>query len=662
MKRDPIKTIQFIALLLLAFATMASADDQSGSGVGELPTDENSCPSNFRNNAGECYIIMPKASESDRIQSYNIPQNLKQFKFYDNGGKGNYEVDENADGKFARIAFKVPKGYHLRISGKINIWGTFIISYTDKKGESHQILKSCEESRCNENIDYEMEIKTQGSYLIPFSDGMISSGYATGWDLTVTLVQDVAEEVSLSTDDGVYIKMPHENDLSLMIPDDVTSFSVYDEGGKNGDYQNSSHGNLILTAPEGKRLLLTGNMIAEGKSERDGGEGLEQLFGINGDYLIVYDGDLNAEKLLETSKLGLSSGKLFNIGAVVSSGRTLSLHFYSNGSDAFAGLDLKVNVIEADVDVIEPDVILTATTGKKKLGVINGTYIGETSVNIASETAIDTVMFLRDFSTSGYSTLMLPFDYVATNLENVESVIEFEKMTSNDKGELAVGMSYVWCSKEFEDALAADAAAKGKAGDYEQCNSDGTKYPGNMKAYTPYMVQMTGSQLVFKEGTLLKTLSDAPEVSKNGWTFKGVLQKKVFTKEETQDGRIWGYAGENRNGATIGQFVRFGKGAYVQPFRAYMVSGKPQLVSASPNAQFTATPTAGVETASLPDNIDVVIVSRDNDGEKHTTTVGKLNTRTGEFEMIRDYDLKGRKTNLTNRAQGAYYGKKVLKK
>ena len=176
------------------------------------------------------------------------------------------------------------------------------------------------------------------------------------------------------------------------------------------------------------------------------------------------------------------------------------------------------------------------------------------------------------------------------------------------------------------------------------------------------MVQMGGSELVFKEGATLEVtpakLSGASDGG--GWTFMPVLQKKVFTKEETKDGRIWGFAGEERNGATIGKFVRFGKGAYVQPFRAYLVSDKPQLVSASPNAQFAAR-SVGVETASI-ESIDVVIVSRGNDGEKHTTTIGKFNTRTGEFQMLRDYDLKGRKTNITNRAQGAYYGKKVLKK
>ena len=298
----------------------------------------------------------------------------------------------------------------------------------------------------------------------------------------------------------------------------------------------------------------------------------------------------------------------------------------------------------------------------KTQAVIDGNFQGDDAIDITEEIAVDNVVFNRAFSTSGYSTLMLPFDYVATNLENVEAIIEFAEMTTNGEGDPAIGMSFVWCSKDVEDALAEEAAKTGDPNNYDQCNTDGTKFPGNMTAYTPYMALMGDAELVFKEGaTLATTASTVTEVSHSGWTFKAPLQKKEFTEEDTKNGTIWGFAAKAKKGASIGKFVRFGSGAYVQPFRAYMESSSPLLVSASPNAQFAARPSVGSETASI-ESIDVVIVSRGDDGDKHTTTIGKLNTRTGEFQMLRDYDLKGRKTNITNRAQGAYYGKKVLKK
>ena len=59
--------------------------------------------------------------------------------------------------------------------------------------------------------------------------------------------------------------------------------------------------------------------------------------------------------------------------------------------------------------------------------------------------------------------------------------------------------------------------------------------------------------------------------------------------------------------------------------------------------------------------MDVVIVSS-TDGSEQTTVIGRIDTRSGEFKMIRSYDLKGRKLNNAPKVQGAYYGKNFLKK
>ena len=47
---------------------------------------------------------------------------------------------------------------------------------------------------------------------------------------------------------------------------------------------------------------------------------------------------------------------------------------------------------------------------------------------------------------------------------------------------------------------------------------------------------------------------------------------------------------------------------------------------------------------------------------KHTTAIGRVDARTGEFKMLRNYDLKGRNVQGKVKAPGAYYGKKVLNK
>ena len=428
-----------------------------------------------------------------------------------------------------------------------------------------------------------------------------------------------------------YINMPNTRPPDINITaDDIangfTTFKVYD----NEDKEGSVNTDLWINIPSGYKFQVTGNVKNSG-----------------GTFLII-DGMIG-----EFIYKLYSSGE-YDIGTNIAYG---SLGFRFIASDRHEKFDITVSIVETPVYFEYPE-----SDPDYLYAYINGDYQGAEAISISGMINVDKVVFNRTFSTSGYSTLMLPFCTSGGHLKNAESVIEFDGMTTNDKGELAVGMKYVWCSPEHEASLKAAAEAAGKGDDYEHCWSDIVLYTGNMTAYTPYMVQMKGTELGFDVGATFEETPATAEVSSgDGWTFKAALQKKVFTKDDTKDGKIWGFAGEERNGATIGKFVRFGKGAYVQPFRAYLESSSPQLVSASPNAQFAARPAIG-ETASLPDNIDVVIVSRGNDGDKHTTTIGKLNTRTGEFQMLRDYDLKGRKTNITNRAQGAYYGKKVLKK
>jgi hypothetical protein len=105
------------------------------------------------------------------------------------------------------------------------------------------------------------------------------------------------------------------------------------------------------------------------------------------------------------------------------------------------------------------------------------------------------------------------------------------------------------------------------------------------------------------------------------------------------------------DGAKIGQFVKVGAGASIRPFRAYMAN-----VANTVNTNGNGKP---VMSALLPDEMEVVV--EDDNGE-HTTVIGRLNTRSGEFTMKRDYDLKGRHVGNNAKVQGAYFGKKVLKK
>ena len=484
---------------------------------------------------------------------------------------------------------------------------------------------------------------------VEFSDGK-ATFTMPNYNVVVTPYWDV----NVLTEDGeggLYVNMPEIGTKTVDIPENVKSFKVYDDGGKDENYNVQAEGYLVLNAPEGYLLQVTGTACYTYA------------------YFYIYDGDSEAEKLFdeEHARNGIE------VGTIRSSGNKLSIHFESRNvteGTSLSGLDLTVSLVKVDFGAVS---IAKADDGKLH-ATIEGAYSGDEALKITEAITVENVELNREFSTNGqgFSTIVLPFDFNAAALTGVKSVIEFTGMTK--KGD--VGMSYIWCDEEVQENIRKEAEADGKGENYDHCNTDKTNFPGDMIAYTPYMVQMEDPQIGFGYvgGITLEVTPAKAEARVGDWVFRGTTEKKIFDAEETKDGNVWGFAAKVQDAAKyVGQFVRLGAGASAQPLRAYMVfdpvSSDPpaQLVKSSKNASSAAKPAkansiAGAETASLPDNIDVVIVSRSDNNEEHRTVIGTLSRSTGEFKMLRDHDLKGRKVNATNKARGAYYGKKVLKK
>ena len=303
---------------------------------------------------------------------------------------------------------------------------------------------------------------------------------------------------------------------------------------------------------------------------------------------------------------------------------------------------------------------------------IDGAYDGTDAVNIDEDIENVTVKFNRTFTpNSGYATIMLPFDVNANNLDGVKSVIEFMGMRRLDNGDTSVGMAYVWCNKDVQDSLKDLAAvAKEKClenngenceelGKFEHCNeSDYYADAGKMVAYTPYMIEMESATLGINGNvTLKKTVT--PEARVDDWVFRGTLAMHEWTSEEMKNTRIWGFAAQQQGDFKIGEFVPFGAGAWIHPFRAFMEYDPDgnNGSSGAPVPKGELGPT--VASIDLPETMDVVIVSREG-GEEHTTVIGRLNTRTGEIRLNsegrRTFDLKGRSVGKP-KAKGFYLKK-----
>ena len=122
------------------------------------------------------------------------------------------------------------------------------------------------------------------------------------------------------------INMPKKGTKSATIPEGVTSFKVYDDGGSTGKYSYQCDGTLVLTAPTGYVLQLSGDIYTEN----------------NADYLTVYDNsEASGIKLLNQ----VSANPKIDITTVVSSGQSMTLYFHSDGSYNYDGLDLTVTLI-----------------------------------------------------------------------------------------------------------------------------------------------------------------------------------------------------------------------------------------------------------------------------------------------------------------------------
>ena len=147
------------------------------------------------------------------------------------------------------------------------------------------------------------------------------------------------------------------------------------------------------------------------------------------------------------------------------------------------------------------------------------------------------------------------------------------------------------------------------------------------------------------------------------WTFKSAFSYKKWKAGDDELGLAYGFSAQSGDDIGVGEFVKVGENAYINPFRSYLL----KKAGAKGVRSSVASNKASISTMSLPEVIDVEI-EEDEDGgdEPKTTVIGKFNTRTGEFTSTasgaaaRTFDVKGRNAGTkANKARGAYYRKKA---
>ena len=153
------------------------------------------------------------------------------------------------------------------------------------------------------------------------------------WAGEVTLTEDTEEAEGTAA--RWYVNMPAGNQESRLTLSDatITTFKVYDDGGKNGNYSASCRSRLIITAPTGYLIHLSGSIKTE--------EGWDKL--------TVYDGsDTSAPKLLD--EINGKNTRWITIDPVKSSGQSMTFYFYSDSGSEYEGLDLTVEIFDPNKD------------------------------------------------------------------------------------------------------------------------------------------------------------------------------------------------------------------------------------------------------------------------------------------------------------------------
>ena len=242
-------------------------------------------------------------------------------------------------------------------------------------------------------------------------------------------------------------------------------------------------------------------------------------------------------------------------------------------------------------------------------GAVSATFLSE-SENVPSSLS-GKIVFRRVFTGGSASTICLPFDYTPNGSE--ETFYTFTGITKKGEGSSAT---------------------------YEATMTKVTST--SLSANKPYLFVPAGNNTlkpVLFHGTANYDASNLTD-TKTPWTFIGTYSRLTYVTSGTGlfSDPVYGFAAKAMGDVIAGEFVRADVGAYIPPMRCFLKYG---LQSG----------TRG-ETDELPERITVKLV---ND----PTSIGTLNTRTGEVTFDDWYSLDGHRLNSKPTKKGLYIYKGI---
>ena len=354
----------------------------------------------------------------------------------------------------------------------------------------------------------------------------------------------------------------------------------------------------------------------------------------------------------ETANIYLSwVNSIYATGYFAKEGNVLNndnVDFKDESNTSYSTTVLDSNAIKGKTLTPVDYLVHFVTNGNgSKRALINGDYKGTASVvtDIAEQSNVVAIDYNRTFTAGVPATVVLPFSLP----EGATTNAKFYRLKQ---------------VVQVDGACAWNASAQNIATDPAE---NAIKRP---QANEPYIVMLNeGNKLEFDLSSSSVTFNQSENptttVSNENWSFIGVYSFKEWKDPNDKElGLAYAFAGSNENNTKQGKFgkIAIAKDAattgypYANPFRAYLKKRDSDVRLQCPQAgQNSAQYILGHNT----ETIDVQFIDEDENGEK-TTFMARMNTRTGEFTMLPNYDAKGRKI-AAPKVRGAYYGKKVLK-
>ena len=273
---------------------------------------------------------------------------------------------------------------------------------------------------------------------------------------------------------------------------------VYDDAGSRSPYGYNYNGKLILKAPAGHILCLSGTVATEAA----GTDGNPH------DYMTVYDGDATSTKKLANGKgvdtfYSQTSGEKEDIGRLLSSSVEMTIEFVTDGDKCYDGLDLQVAVLPNDI----LDLAGTGTEESpfqvesvKDLNAVND-YIRITSdskIHIEQVDNIDmqgepftplassVTAFEGHYNGGGYAISNMKMDAGAGLFRNVSGIVERLGMVNCTVGDAAEHSLTFGQSVALQSCVAIIAGGLSDNGQVRNCYAIGNSvsFVGQDKVFT----------------------------------------------------------------------------------------------------------------------------------------------------------------------------------